>query len=268
LDRGSLLEMKVASLDKDSLDALKQTPITLQDGRYVALREIVEIERVRGFEQLIKDSGEVNFYLYANVDPKIVTSTEVLERLDGDIQAIQAQGIRTIFQGEAEKKKELGNDMRIATLLALVLIMLSMLYLFNSFRETLIVMSVIPFSLLGVVLGHKIMGIHLSMPSMIGALGLAGVVINDGIIMMTYLKKAKVQEDILERATKRFRPIILTTITTLIGMSSLIFFPTGQAVIFQPIGIALGFGLAWGTVLNLLYMPTLYILTHRFSKKG
>ena len=84
--------------------------------------------------------------------------------------------------------------------------------------------------------------------------------------MMTYLKKAKTLEEIFQRATKRFRPIIITTITTLIGMSSLIFFPTGQAVIFQPIAIALGFGLAWGTILNLVYLPVLYTISHKLRK--
>jgi multidrug efflux pump subunit AcrB len=143
--------------------------------------------------------------------------------------------------------------------------MLAMLYLFNSFRDTFILMSIIPFSILGVLIGHKLMGLNLSMPSIIGALGLAGVVINDGIIMMTYLKKAKNIEQIFYRASKRFRPIILTTITTLIGMSSLIFFPTGQAVIFQPIAIALGFGLAWGTILNLVYLPVLYTISHKLK---
>jgi len=80
---------------------------------------------------------------------------------------------------------------------------------------------------------------------------------------MTYLKKAKTVEDVFIQSTKRFRPIVLTTITTLIGMSSLIFFPTGQAIIFQPIAIALGFGLAWGTILNLIYLPVLYTFSHK-----
>jgi multidrug efflux pump subunit AcrB len=102
------------------------------------------------------------------------------------------------------------------------------------------------------------MGMNLTMPSIIGALGLAGVVINDGIIMMTYLKKAKNLEEVMIRATKRFRPIILTTVTTLVGLSSLIFFPTGQAVIFQPLAVSLGFGLLWGTILNLIYLPVIY----------
>jgi multidrug efflux pump subunit AcrB len=94
-------------------------------------------------------------------------------------------------------------------------------------------------------------------------LGLSGVVINDGIIMLMNLKKAKDLEEIYDYAAKRFRPIILTSITTLIGLSSLVFFPTGQAAIFQPMAIALGFGLAWGTVLNLLYLPVLYTILNQ-----
>jgi len=107
------------------------------------------------------------------------------------------------------------------------------------------------------------MDVNLGMTTMIGALGLAGVVINDGIIMLTTLKRAKTVEEVFYHASKRFRPIILTSVTTLIGVSSLIFFPTGQAIIFQPMAIALGFGLAWGTVLNLIYVPVLYTFANR-----
>ena len=126
-----------------------------------------------------------------------------------------------------------------------------------------------PFSFLGVIIGHQMMGLNLSMPSIIGALGLAGVVINDGILMVTYLRKTKTLDEFFSESSKRLRPIFLTTITTLIGLSTLIFFPTGQAVIFQPLAVSLGFGLGWGTILNLLYVPTLYAVLHRKRyKKG
>jgi multidrug efflux pump subunit AcrB len=207
---------------------------------------------------MVKDNGDKNFYVYANVDPKIITSGEVMEQIQPLLKEIRKSGVQLRFKGEAEKKKELKRDMMFAGALAITLIMLAMLYLFNSFRETAILMSIIPFSFLGVLIGHKLMGMNLTMPSIIGALGLAGVVINDGIIMMTYLKKAKNLEEVMIRATKRFRPIILTTVTTLVGLSSLIFFPTGQAVIFQPLAVSLGFGLLWGTILNLIYLPVIY----------
>ncbi len=264
-DATDMLDIKIESLHKDDFETFKNLEIPLKDGTFIALNQVVEFKIIKGFEQLLKDNAEKNFYVFANVDPNIITATEVVEKLQPTLNEIKQSGIKLVFKGEAEKQKSLKSDMLLASGLAILLIMLAMLYLFNSFRETFILMSVIPFSLLGVLIGHKIMGLNLSMPSMIGALGLAGVVINDGIIMMTYLKKAKSLNDVFVRATKRFRPIILTTVTTLIGMSSLIFFPTGQAVIFQPIAIGLGFGLLWGTILNLVYLPVLYSFANRLK---
>mgnify|MGYP001347611072 CR=1 FL=1 len=264
-DATDMLDIKIESINKDDFETFKNLEIPLKDGTFIALNQVVDFKVIKGFEQLIKDNAEKNFYIFANVNPDIVTASEALEKLQPTLDKVKKSGIKLIFKGEAEKQKNLRNDMMLASALAIILIMLSMLYLFNSFRETFILMSVIPFSILGVLIGHKIMGLNLSMPSLIGALGLAGVVINDGIIMMTYLKKAKTLDDVFMRATKRFRPIVLTTITTLIGMSSLIFFPTGQAVIFQPIAIGLGFGLLWGTILNLIYLPVLYSISHKLK---
>ncbi|AXH09039.1 acriflavin resistance protein [Malaciobacter halophilus] len=264
-DEKEMLDIKVKSINKDIYENFKNIEIPLANGKFVRLYEVARFDIIRSFEQLIKDNAQKNFYVYANVNADIITASETIQKVQPTLKQIEEDGVRLIFKGEAEKRKNLQHDMLYATGLALLLIMLAMLYLFNSFRDTFILMSIIPFSILGVLIGHKLMGLNLSMPSMIGALGLAGVVINDGIIMMTYLKKAKNIEEIFYRASKRFRPIILTTITTLIGMSSLIFFPTGQAVIFQPIAIALGFGLAWGTILNLVYLPVLYTISHKLK---
>lgn len=265
-DEKEMLDIKIKSQNKDDYESFKNTKIPLTNGSFVTLYEVVELNTLRAFEQLLKDEGIKNFYVFANVNPDIITSSEVIKKIKPLLDEIGKDGIKLVLKGEAEKNAELRRDMLLATALALVLIMISMLYLFNSFRETFIVMSVIPFSILGVLIGHQVMGLNLSMPSMIGALGLAGVVINDGIIMMTYLKKAKTLDEIFDRATKRFRPIILTTVTTVVGMLTLILYPSGEAVIFQPIAIALGFGLAWGTVLNLIYVPILYTLTHKLRK--
>jgi len=264
IDAIEMVDIKVQSINKDDFKKFQALEIPF-NGQMIKITDICDLIIQKSFEQIVKDKGLKNFYIYANVDAKIITSTEVTDILQPTLQEIQKQGIKLVFKGEAEKKQELKNDMMAATALALVLIMLSMLYLFNSFRETFIVMSVIPFSFLGVLIGHFIMDINMTMPSIIGALGLAGVVINDGIIMMTYLKKAKTVEEVFYRSIKRFRPIILTTITTLIGMSTLIFFASGEAIIFQPIAIALGFGLAWGTVLNLIYLPVIFTFARRLK---
>ncbi|HIO91203.1 MAG TPA: efflux RND transporter permease subunit [Campylobacterales bacterium] len=262
-DENDMLEIRIESIQKDSINSLKNFEFPINNNQTVLLNEIVEFKEIRGFEKLIKDDGEKNFYIFANVNPSIITATEAIQKIQPTLDRLKQDGIKLKFKGEDEKKKALAADLKAASVLALVLIMLSMLYLFNSFRDTFILMSVIPFSFLGVIVGHNIIGVNLSMSTMVGALGLAGVVINDGIIMMTYLKRATSVEEVYKNAAKRFRPIVLTSVTTLIGLATLIFFPTGQAVIFQPLAIALGFGLAWGTILNLLYLPVLYTLLNQ-----
>ena len=264
-DDTGMLDIKISSSNKDSFEDFKNLSISLKNGKIARLHELAEFKIIKSFEKLTKDNGEVNFFLFGNVDTKIITASEILEQIKPLIENAKNSGIKLLFKGEDEKKKSLQTDMLAALAFALVLIMLSLLYLFNSFKETFIVMSVIPFSFLGVLVGHFIMDLNLTMPAIVGALGLAGVVINDGIIMMTFLKKAKNIEDVFLMSAKRFRPIILTTITTIVGLSSLIFFPTGQASIFQPMAIALGFGLAWGTVLNLIYLPVLYTFANKLK---
>jgi len=253
-----LLEIKIQSLQKDKLETLESLQIPLQNGSSVTLQEVVSFESIKAFEKVTKDNGIKNFYLFANLDPKIITAEEVLTLLEPILQEIRERGIKIVQKGEQEKKAELKSDMLTASALAVVLIMLSMLYLFNSFRESFMLLSVIPFSFLGVMIGHMLLDINIGMPSLVGILGLSGVVINDGIIMLITLKAAKNIEDIYTLSAKRFRPIVLTSVTTLVGLATLIFFPSGEAVIFQPLAIALGFGLAWGTILNLLYLPVLY----------
>ncbi len=264
-DATNLLELRIKNENRDSLEEFKKFELDLGVNGIVQLKDVVEFKTVKSFEKIIKDFGEKNFYIYANVNSKILTSSEAIAKIQPLLDKIKEDNIRLQFKGEQEKNKSLKSDMIAASALAMVLIMLSLLYLFNSFKETFMMMSVIPFALLGVLLGHFMLDINLSLSSIIGMLGLSGVVINDGIIMMMNLKKAKNIEDFYILASKRFRPIILTTITTLIGLASLIFFPTGQAVIFQPMAIALGFGLLWGTVLNLIYLPVLFAVFHRLK---
>jgi multidrug efflux pump subunit AcrB len=102
------------------------------------------------------------------------------------------------------------------------------------------------------------MGLNLTMPGVIGIIGLAGVIVNDGIIMMDFIQKAKTIQEIKKYALLRIRPIMLTSFTTILGLSSLIFFASGQALILQPMAVSLGFGILWATVLNLYYLPLVY----------
>jgi multidrug efflux pump subunit AcrB len=269
LDDKNLLDIKVQSVGKDEIQRLHDIKIPLNNGKIVSLSEVTDFIINKSFERVSKDFGERTFYIYANVNPKILTASEAIDKIQPTLNKVKESGVKIKLLGEKKKNAELKNDMMGASFIAVLLIILSLLYMFNSFRDTFIIASVMPFSFLGVIIGHQIMGLNLSMPSIIGALGLAGVVINDGILMVTYLQKTKTLDEFFEESSKRLRPIFLTSITTLIGLSTLIFFPTGQAVIFQPLAVSLGFGLGWGTILNLIYVPTLYAVLHRKRyKKG
>ena len=109
------------------------------------------------------------------------------------------------------------------------------------------------------------MGLNLTMPGLIGVVGLAGVVVNDGLIMVSFIQEAKDTEELMSRAKTRLRPILLTSLTTVLGLSSLIFFASGQAMILQPMAVSLGFGIAWATILNLIYVPLLYAVAYKIK---
>lgn len=257
-----VMEIKTSELHKDSIRALYQFNIPLPDGRYVKLTDIAEIIKIRDYEMINKLNGNIVKTVFANVDKRVITPEEVLTKLQTTLDEIASQGISVDLLGEKEKNKQLKGDMKKSVLLALMLIFLTLLLIFSKIKYVLMVMSVIPLSILGALLGHKLLGMPLTMPSIIGILGLAGVVINDGIIMLDFLHGTHNSKEFFKRARLRLRPILITSITTFLGLFTLIFYATGQAVILQPIAISIGFGLIWGTVLNLIYLPTLYALVN------
>lgn len=260
-ERG-VMEIKTRDSAKDNTNTLLDFSIALDDGRYVKLTDVSSIIQIQDYEKIDKLNGSIVKTVYASVDKRIITPTEVLESIKPELDEIRDAGIEVNLLGEKEKKKQLKDDMKSALGLAIFLIFLTLLLIFSKIKYALMVMSVIPLSVLGALLGHKLLGINLSMPSIIGILGLAGVVINDGIIMLDFLHGTHKSEDFFKRAKLRLRPIVITTVTTFLGLFTLMFYATGQAVILQPIAVSLGFGLMWGTLLNLLYLPTLYALVN------
>jgi multidrug efflux pump subunit AcrB len=257
-DNGKSLEIKTKSVYEDDYSYFQTLNIPLDEGKKVRLLEVCEVEKVQSLQKLEKDNGVSTFYIFANVDTDTITASEVMQMLKPHLSKIEKSGISILLKGEEEQKKALRLQMTLSIVLALSLIFLSLLYLFNSVRETLTVMSVIPFSILGLYVGHFLLDNNITLPSLIGAVGLAGVLVNDGILMMSAIKSATDEDTFYEKAASRFRPVMLTSITTIVGLFSLIFFATDIAVSFQPMAITLGFGLLWGTVVNLLYLPTLY----------
>lgn len=265
-DENGIIEIKTEELDKDKFQNLLNFYISTPSGIKVALKDIIEPQIIPTIEKIKKRDGDRIYSIFCDVDTQKITATQVLKKLEPILDEIRVSGIEVKYGGEKEQNKKLAKEMMVASVIAIFLIFLALLYMFESFKNSIMILSVIPFSFLGVFLGHLLMGINLTMPSIIGILGLAGVVINDGIVMLDFIKNVKNKEELLYRASLRLRPIILTSLTTFIGLSTLIFFPSGQAKVLQPLAISLGFGLAWGTLLNLFYLPTLFALLNVNNK--
>lgn len=253
-----IIKITTKSIYKDSLNELKNFYIPLDNNQFVQLKEVVDFKIERNFEEIEKINGQIYKKVLANVDNNIVNSTEVLNLLEENINTIKNDGVNINFGGEKEKSEQMAFDLIKAFLVAMFLIFITLLTIFPSFKSSFIILSVIPFSILGPIIGHFVIGINLNSQSMIGMLGLAGVVINDGIIMLDFLHHTRTRKEFFEKARLRVRPILITSITTMLGLFTLIFFPTGESVMLQPIAVSLGFGILWGTILNLIYVPALF----------
>jgi multidrug efflux pump subunit AcrB len=256
----SSVNEKLSSIDSIEL----QIPATNQ---YVLLRDICEFIMIQGFVTLKKEDGVRIRTVVASLDKKILTSAEVMKKLEPTFEKLKTQGYAVDIKGEEKENKKNKKEMMLSGLIAIFLIFITLVWLFDSIKKSLIVISTIPLVLLGVFFGHMVMGINLTMPGLIGIVGLSGVVVNDGLIVVSFIKHAKNTEELMKQAQTRLRPILLTSLTTVLGLSTLIFFASGQAMILQPMAISLGFGIAWATVLNLIYVPLLYAVVFKIKDK-
>lgn len=263
-----IVKIKTWSNYKNNIDELKNFLIPTNDGKFVSLEDVVTFKIERNFERIEKEDGKILKKVFANVDNKIINASETLEKLQTLLNEIKKEGVEVNLGGEAEASTQMKNDMLKAIIVALFLIFLTLLLNFPSYLNAFIIISVIPFTMLGPLIGHFLMGVNLNSQTMVGMLGLAGVVINDGIVMLDFLQKTKTKEEFYKKAKQRVRPIFITSLTTFIGLSTLMFFPASrESIILQPIAISLGFGIAWGTILNLIYVPVIYATIFKIKEE-
>ncbi|SFV50088.1 RND multidrug efflux transporter; Acriflavin resistance protein [hydrothermal vent metagenome] len=258
-----LIRIKLQSNINKDINSIKlQVPASNQ---YVSLKDICEFVYVQSFVTLKKEDATRIRSFYASLDKTKITSSEVMLKMQAAFESVREKGILVEIKGEEKENNKNKKEMMQSAIMALFLIFITLVWLFDSIKKPLIVLSTIPLVLLGVYAGHWVMGLNLTMPGLIGVVGLAGVVVNDGLIMVDFIKKAKNTEELMSRAQTRLRPILLTSLTTVLGLSTLIFFASGQAMILQPMAVSLGFGIAWATVLNLLYVPLLYSIAYKIK---
>ncbi len=264
-DDEGIVQIVMQSKNKDIKSSLDTFELTIPNStQKVFLKDIVSFTKIATLSQIFKENGKAIQSVTASINGDI-TSDEVYIKLQPILEKL-SHDISIDIKGEQKENEKIQKEMTEAFIIALILIFISLVWMFDSIVKSFIILSTIPLSILGVFIGHLIMGVNLTMPGLIGMVGLAGVIVNDGIIMMDFIKKAKNIEELKSYCLLRLRPILLTSLTTILGLSTLIFFASGQSLILQPMAIALGFGILWATVLNLYYVPMLYRLIYLRDK--
>ncbi len=259
---GELVYIKLKRAKKDSVQKLFDLTVDVPGStKKVALRDIARMVQIEHFNDIIKENGQKIRTVYASLEKPKITSADFYDRIAPVLEKIKKMGIGVKIKGEQKENEKLQREIMRAFIIAIFLIFAALVWMFNSVLYSLIVLSVIPLSLFGVLVGNKLMGLNLTMPGLLGLVGLAGVVVNDGLIMLDFIKGCKSDACIIERAKLRVRPILLTSITTILGLSTLMFFASGQSLILQPMAVTLGFGIAWATVINLLVVPLLFAVS-------
>jgi len=261
-----LVRIKIESNLDTSIASLGSIEVQVpSSNKYVKVKDICSFKYKQSYVTIKKEDAKRIRSLYASTNKELITSSELMKKIKPTLDKFKKEGLAVDIKGEEKENNKNKKEMLQSGLIAIFLIFITLVWLFDSIKKSLIVISTIPLVLLGVLVGHWIMGLNLTMPGLIGIVGLAGVVVNDGLIMVDFIKKSKDTEELMSSAKTRLRPILLTSLTTVLGLLTLIFFASGQAKILQPMAVSLGYGVAWATVLNLLYVPLLYAVVYKIK---
>lgn len=206
-------------------------------------------------------------------DVSTANSAQVLQDLQKSIIPELQQrykGMQVGYQGEKKNAGETQDSMKRSFIMGLIGVYLLLAFQFRNYIEPVVVMAAIPLALIGVVWGHLLLGINLTMPSMIGFISLAGIVVNDSILLVEFVKYRSMEglsvHDAARFASRdRFRAVLLTSLTTIAGLTPLLFETSLQAQVLIPLVVSIIFGIAVSTVLVLYVVPALYSILEDFG---
>jgi len=258
------VRLQLPQQQQRQLSSLFQLPIRLPDGNFVPLESVANWESNQGFEALRHYNGQLSADVTADVNADITSNSEVVENLtQSTLPALATQyGIQYSIEGRSASQRETFADMKTGGFIALLLMYLVLSWVFSSYGWPILVMLGIPLGLTGAVLGHWIMDMNLTILSVFGFFGLSGIVVNDSIILVIFYRQLRakgiaVYKALEEAACQRLRAVLLTSLTTIAGLTPLLFETSRQAQFLIPMAVSIAFGLAFATLLILLVIPAM-----------
>jgi multidrug efflux pump subunit AcrB len=242
-------------------------------GGEIPLDEAVDITAGRAYPVIKRSEGARMVEVTADVRPGTGPSTVLSALEERDLPELleQFEGLSYEFGGAQREQSKATGSLAVGAVLALLGIFALLAIPFRSYVQPIIVMAAIPFGAIGAIIGHTLMGFELSMISMMGLVALAGVVVNDSLVLIDAANEFRREgmnpaEAIHAAGVRRFRPILLTSLTTFFGLTPMILETSVQAQFLIPMAISLGFGVLFATGIILLLVPALYLLIEDFGK--
>ncbi|NCD33111.1 MAG: efflux RND transporter permease subunit [Spartobacteria bacterium] len=249
----------------DVEEMLVRTPA----GTFVPLAEVARVSLGRAYNTIERRDGRRIIEVTANVTPDSETDRVLADLRGTMLPELQTQfpGLSFSFEGKQADFRDSMKVLGIGFVLAMLGVYAALAIPFKSYIQPVIVMFSIPFGLVGAVIGHVIMGYSISIISMMGLVALSGVVVNDSLVLIDYANQMmrsgmNVRRAVMEAGIRRFRPIMLTTITTFGGLMPMIFETSMQARFLIPMAISLGYGILFATIITLIIVPSLYLIIH------
>jgi multidrug efflux pump subunit AcrB len=245
---------------------LESYQIPTPEGGWVPLGNVVTMSTEPSMLNISRYDLERSVRITAEINEQATTATEVNSAIESylDEKLIQYPGYSYNFGGEEEQTRESLESIQRSAIIAILLIYLILASMLKSYTQPMIIMSVLPFAIIGVMVGVLLRGEPLTLPALIGVVALLGIVVNDSLVLMTFINsRVKKMNRVLAvalSAKHRFRPIILTTVTTFGGLATLMIKFRGEAAFLAPMAVALGFGLVFATFITLILIPCLYLM--------
>ncbi len=253
---------------RKSLGSVEDMYIRTPDGSEVPFNQVAEVKMEEGYAAIERAQRYRVIKVTADVDETITNANEVRTDLQSRVMPklkLSYPGLRYTMEGEGKEQKESLDDVISGLVIALFLIYALLAIPFKSFSQPFVVMSAIPFGIVGAVFGHLLMGLNLSLLSLFGIVGLTGVVVNDSLVLVDATNRirregASVKDAITQGGALRFRAVILTSLTTFAGLTPMILERSLQAQFLIPMAVSLGFGVLFATFITLLLVPCGYVI--------
>lgn len=253
---------------RNSIGNLETMRIRAANGDEIPFAEVADIEIGQGYTSINRVDGKRSISVTAKVNPDVIEPNTILR--DVMVQAIpqylkQYPGVSFKLQGNSKEQQDAIMSLGQGFLFALFAIYALLAIPLKSYSQPLIIMSVIPFGIVGAIIGHMVLGQSVSVLSICGIIALSGVVVNDSLIMVDFVNRARAEgrsmiEAAMKAGSERFRAIILTSLTTFMGLMPIVFERSLQAQVVIPMAISLAFGILFATVITLVLVPALYMV--------